>query len=170
MMKTLLKNHSIPRALGKHYAAITDMTDKFCNAYLTKEYLQLARTLTAALARKRPSPLVTGSIDSWAAGILYALGSNNFLSDRSQQPTMPLFKLCRRLGVSSSTGAAKAKQIRQLAKISHWDHRWMLPSRIKDSPIAWMISVNGIMMDARSCPRDVQEIAFQKGLIPYIPS
>ncbi len=45
----------------------------------------------------------------------------------------------------------------------------MLPSRRDESPIAWMISVNGYMLDARHVPREIQEIAFAKGLIPYIP-
>jgi hypothetical protein len=33
-----------------------------------------------------------------------------------------------------------------------------------------MLEVNGLMMDIRQAPREVQEIAFQKGLIPYIPA
>jgi hypothetical protein len=32
-----------------------------------------------------------------------------------------------------------------------------------------MITVNGYIVDVRSMPRDVQEIAYEKGLIPYIP-
>jgi hypothetical protein len=45
----------------------------------------------------------------------------------------------------------------------------MLPSRQGDSPLAWMISVNGFILDARYVSREIQEIAFAKGLIPYIP-
>jgi hypothetical protein len=32
-----------------------------------------------------------------------------------------------------------------------------------------MITVNGLIIDARSAPRHIQEEAFRKGLIPYIP-
>jgi len=35
--------------------------------------------------------------------------------------------------------------------------------------MVWMLSVNGLIVDVRSMPREVQEIAFEKGLIPYIP-
>ena len=35
--------------------------------------------------------------------------------------------------------------------------------------MAWMISVDGFIMDARSLPRLVQEEAYRKGLIPYLP-
>ena len=33
-----------------------------------------------------------------------------------------------------------------------------------------MIQVNGLIVDARHLPRDIQEEASRKGLIPYIPS
>jgi hypothetical protein len=34
----------------------------------------------------------------------------------------------------------------------------------------WILNINGIIMDVRHAPREVQEIAFNKGLIPYIPA
>ncbi len=33
-----------------------------------------------------------------------------------------------------------------------------------------MLSVNGLLMDIRQAPREAQEVAFRKGLIPYIPA
>ena len=44
----------------------------------------------------------------------------------------------------------------------------MLRRRIEESPMAWMIEVNGFVLDARHLRREVQEEAFEKGLIPYI--
>ena len=37
------------------------------------------------------------------------------------------------------------------------------------NPLVWMAEVNGYLVDLRSMPREVQEIAFEKGMIPYIP-
>ena len=34
----------------------------------------------------------------------------------------------------------------------------------------WMLEVNGLIMDIRRCPREAQAVAFEKGLIPYIPA
>jgi hypothetical protein len=45
-----------------------------------------------------------------------------------------------------------------------------LPSKLDRNPLAWMIMVNGFIVDARSMPREVQEIAYRKGLIPYLPN
>ena len=57
-----------------------------------------------------------------------------------------------------------------MLKIRQFDHRWTLPSRMDDNPLVWMLEVNGLIMDIRRCSREVQEIAFNKGLIPYIPA
>ena len=35
--------------------------------------------------------------------------------------------------------------------------------------MAWMIEFNGFILDARYLKREIQEEAFRKGLIPYIP-
>jgi len=35
--------------------------------------------------------------------------------------------------------------------------------------VAWLIQVNGFAMDARYAPREIQEEAFRRGMIPYIP-
>ena len=40
---------------------------------------------------------------------------------------------------------------------------------IDQNPLIWMIQVNGLIMDVRHAPRHIQEEAFRKGLIPYIP-
>jgi hypothetical protein len=38
-----------------------------------------------------------------------------------------------------------------------------------DNPVVWLIQVNGLIVDTRHMPRDVQEEAFRLGLIPYLP-
>ena len=34
----------------------------------------------------------------------------------------------------------------------------------------WMKEVDGFIIDIRICTREIQEIAFKQGLIPYIPA
>jgi hypothetical protein len=57
-----------------------------------------------------------------------------------------------------------------MLKIHQLDPNWTLPSHMEDNPLIWMLEVNGLLMDIRRCPREVQEVAFKKGLIPYIPA
>jgi len=164
-----MDQETIPRKMRAVYEDIIALTDKVCADHLNQEYAQLSRQMAAVLSRKRPSPLVSGKPESWACGIVYALGQVNFLFDRSQTPSMSAQDLAALFGVSQQTAGNKAKQIRDLLKINRLDWTWMLPSRQDDSPLAWMISVNGYIVDARYVSREVQELAFEKGLIPYIP-
>jgi hypothetical protein len=49
------------------------------------------------------------------------------------------------------------------------DPQWYRPSKMEDNPLAWMIMVDGFVVDVRRMSRAVQEVAYEKGLIPYIP-
>jgi hypothetical protein len=51
-----------------------------------------------------------------------------------------------------------------------FDHEWTLPTRMEDNPLIWIVEVNGLPVDIRNAPRHLQEIAINKGLIPYIPA
>jgi hypothetical protein len=148
---------------------IVGMSDAFCREFLDDEYATLCRKLAGILARKRPSPLIRGKPESWASGIVRVIGWANFLGDPSQPHHMKMSDIDERIGVSEATGSAKATAIRKLAKIRPFDPEWTLPSRMGDNPLAWMIQVNGLLADARHLPREIQEEAFRKGLIPYIP-
>lgn len=151
------------------YNTIIALTDGFCKEHLNEEYAQLARELTAALCRKRPSPLVKGKPNSWACGIIYALGFVNFLFDKTQEPYLSATELCQGFGVSKSAGSNKSQKIRQLMNMVQFDPTWCLSSLMDENPLAWMIMVDGFLVDARSAPLSIQEVAYEKGLIPYIP-
>ena len=148
---------------------VTSKTDAFCQRYLNDEYRQLVRTAVAALCRKRPSPLLRGSEDFWAAGVIHAIGTANFVFDKSQTPHCNAPDIYSFFGVASSTGQGKSKQIRQWLKIHPFAFQWGLPSKFDSNPLIWMLTVNGMMVDVRHLPIEVQEVAYQKGLIPYVP-
>jgi hypothetical protein len=168
-MAKVRKTEKVPQQMQATLDAIVALTDPFCEAHLSEEYAQLVRHATAALCRKRPSPLLAGRLNTWACGIVYALGHVNFLFDKSQTPYVSAAQLCGGFGVSTSTGSAKSKAVRDALKMGQLDPNWCLPSKLDDNPLAWMIMVNQLVVDARALPREMQEIAYQKGLIPYIP-
>ena len=163
------KNEKVPKQMQAKFEEITSLTDAFCSQYLNSEYAEISRQLTAALCRKRPSPLAKGQAKSWACGIVHALGMVNFLYDPSQTPHLKASELYQAFGVGKSTGQSKSKQIRELMDMYQMDPNWTLPSQIESNHNIWMISVDGFMIDARQAPRSIQEEAFAKGLIPYLP-
>jgi len=152
------------------YDAAVAPTDAFCRDHLDDDYRELARDMAAALCRKRPSPLASGRPRTWACGIAYALGQVNFLSDRSTRPHMAMADVCAGFGVGQSTASAKARAISDALGIHPLDPRWSVPSLLGRNPLVWMAEVNGMLVDLRHMPREVQEIAFGRGMIPYIPA
>jgi hypothetical protein len=160
---------NVPKEMQERFDAITQLTDAFSQEHLNDEYAQLCRELTATLCRKRPSPLVQGKVGTWTCGIIHALGMINFLFDSSQKPHVPASQIASHFGLSMSTMQAKSKKIRDLLNMDLMDPDWTLPSMIDKNPMAWMIQVNGLIVDARYAPRAIQEEAFRKGLIPYVP-
>ena len=112
---------------------------------------------------------MTGKPNTWACGIVYAIGSTNFLFDRSQTPHMRAFELAEMFGISQSTAGNKAAEIKRLANIKQLDPDWTLPSRLGDNPRVWMFQTNsGYIFDVRYAPRDVQEEFFDAGMNPFI--
>jgi hypothetical protein len=169
-MKEHSNVNSVPAGMKSIFESIVDATGEFCETYLDDEYAQLSIELASALSRKRPSPLLRGNINTWACGIVYALGYVNFLFDESEGPYVSADQLCNAFGVKKSTAYQKSKNIRDMFRMSQFDPRWCLPSLVERNPLVWMIEVDGITVDARWLPREIQELAFEKGLIPYIPN
>ena len=105
------RSTTVPKPMQATYDAVAALTDAFCRDHLTGEYRDLARAMTAALTRKRPSPLASGQPRTWACGIIYVLGQLNFLSDKASQPHMAMAEVCAAFGVGQSTASAKARVI-----------------------------------------------------------
>ena len=121
------------------------------------------------LCRKRPSPLLKGRRNTWAAGIVYAIGSNNFIFDKSMPIHRTAEELSRPFGVAPSTAANKAGEIRRMISMTPFELEWQLPELVEQNPAVWMLSIDGFIVDARSLPLEIQQEAVRRGLIPYVP-
>jgi Domain of unknown function (DUF6398)/Plasmid pRiA4b ORF-3-like protein len=71
-MAKATKSAKVPPAMQEKFDQITALTDNFAQQHLDNEYAQLIRFATAALCRKRPSPLNSGKPVTWACGITHA--------------------------------------------------------------------------------------------------
>ena len=76
--------------------------------------------------------------------------------------------MCTAFEVGESTVHAKARVMEEMLGTRPFDPQWTLPSLVERNPLVRMAEVNGLLVDLRDMPRDGQEIAFAKGLIPYI--
>ena len=95
----------------------------------------------------------------------------NFLGDKSFQPVMSSKQVAAAFGVSVATMQTKSREIRQGLDIRQFDPEWTLPSLYGKNPYAWMVQTkDGLLLDIRHLPREQQELAFERGMIPYIPA
>ena len=101
---------------------------------------------------------------AWAAGIVYALGQANFLSDPASEPCVTADQLSEAFGVAKSTMGSKAKQVRDLLRISPFSPEFQRADVATRNPLVWIIEVNGVAMDARHVPMDIQMEACRRGL------
>lgn len=159
----------IPNQMQPIYDSIAGMIEEYCDKFLSEEYKTLCLRLLEKLCRKRPSPLLRGKHNTWAAGIVYAIAANNFIFDKSMPVHRTADELSRPFGIAPSTASNKAAEIRKLVKMTTWDIEWMLPELIEDNPAVWMLSVDGFIVDARDLPLELQQEAAKRGLIPFVP-
>lgn len=160
----------IPRALADKFAAITALTDAFCAEQLNDEYRVLIHRVLGSLARKRASPLLKGKENVWAAAAVHAVGRVNFLDDPSQVPHCKPRILYEFFGIAESTGQNKSKEIRNALGMRPFSPEWTLPSRLADNPLVWMLEFNGVIIDIRRAPVELQRLAYEQGLIPFVPA
>ncbi len=156
----------IPTTMLDRAQAIIQVSDAACHEHLDAEYGRLAQRLIARLARKRPSPLARGDVRIWAAGVIYALGQMNFLFDRTQTPHLTADELAERLGVVKTTMANKAGLINRTLGIGIFEPELTRVAMLEQHPMAWLVEVDGFIVDARCLPVEMQDEARRRGLIP----
>ena len=159
----------VPEKYAERFSDLVRLTDAFCDAHLDAEYKALCREMAVAVCQSG-SPVLKGNCEGWAAGIVYALGRVNFLDDPSQGPHMKSTQIAEGFGASVGTMQSKAKTIREGLDLMPFHPDWTRPSKMDDNPLVWMLSVNGFVMDIPMAPREAQVVAYEQGLIPYIPA
>ncbi len=101
---------------------------------------------------------------------MYAAARVNFLTDPRNDPHMTAEEIAAGFGVSPATMYFKKPSGSRRPRINPFDPDFTIASRLEDNPIVWFLKVNGVMMDIRDAPRGAPVVAFENGLIPYIPA
>lgn len=162
------KSEILPEAIRTQGEAILALTDSFCDRLLDAEYKALCRKLVQKLARKRPSPLARGEAKIWAGGAIYVVGRQNFLFDPSMRPHLTVDQISDGIGVPKSTLGNKAASICRILRITRLTYDYHRREMLAKDPLAWMIEVNGFLMDARKAPPEVQAELRRRGIIPDV--
>jgi hypothetical protein len=158
----------VPEDWQARFKAIVGLTDAFCEQHLTDEYQQLCREMATAICQS-DSPAGKGKEASWAAGVVYTVGWVNFLTDPNTKPYLRSEDIAKGMGVSVSNMQHKSKEIRDGMDLGPMDPDWCLPSNLDDNPLVWLVENDqGMLVDLRNAPRNVQVQAYEQGVIPYV--
>lgn len=140
---------------------IIDLIGEFCAQKLNEEYFELSKRLMQKLGRKRNVPFETGKPEVWAAAVIHALGTINFLFDKSFEPYVTIDEINNFFGTSKSTTGAKSKQIRDLLKLDIWDKEFSTRRIQEGNPFAEMVMVNGLIVPLNTIPEEYQKMVRQ---------
>jgi hypothetical protein len=106
--------------------------------------------------------------------IVYALvaiaGMVFFWNARHRPPCVSADQLGEAFGVAKSTMGSKARRVRDLLRMGYFSPEFQRADVAERNPLRWFIELNGLVVDSRDVPLEIQVEAFQRGLIPYIPA
>jgi hypothetical protein len=102
-------------------------------------------------------------MEIWAAAAAYALGSINFLFDKSFQPYATAEDICGYFGTSKSTTSQKAKVIPDMFKMGFYDEAFSTAHMGENNPFSNFVMINGLIVDKRHLPPEIQEMLKREG-------
>jgi len=137
---------------------LLELTGTFCALKLNDEYFQLCEKLVKKLGRKRDVPFTRGKIGIWAAAVVYAIGSINFLFDKSFEPYITVKQISEYFGTKNSTVSNKARQIKNMFDLWHFSPEFSTHRMTETNPFNNMVMVDGFIVPLDSIPEDLQEM------------
>ncbi|MCX6233548.1 MAG: DUF6398 domain-containing protein [Bacteroidetes bacterium] len=136
---------------------ILNLIKEFCSQKLDDEYFVLSERLLDKLGRKRDVPFMTGKIEIWAAAVIHALGTINFLFDKSFNPYVTIDEINDFFGTNKSSTGSKSKFIRDLLKMDYYNSEFSTSHMQKNNPYNDLVMFNGFIVPVDSLPEDLQE-------------
>ena len=137
---------------------LLELTGAFCTQSLDDDYYKLCEKLILKMGRKRDVPFKRGKIEIWAAAVVYAIGSINFLFDKSFEPFMTAEQISEYFGTKNSTVSNKARQIKDMFGMRHFSPEFSTQHMNESNPFNNMVMVDGLIVPLSSIPEDLQEM------------
>ena len=137
---------------------LLEMTGAFCTQKLDDDYFQLCEKLIKKLGRKRDVPFQRGKLEIWAAAVVYAIGSINFLFDKSFEPYMTADQISEYFGTKNSTVSNKAREIKDMFDMGHFSPEFSTKRMVESNPFNKMVMVDGFIVPIDTLPDELQQM------------
>ena len=118
---------------------LLDMVESFSEEHINEEYREICSNLVKKMGRKHDVPFKRGKLEIWASAVIYAIGQINFLFDKSFEPYVTPDEICDYFNTKKSTVADKARQIRDMFNIGHYDKEFSTENLKDSNPMKDMI-------------------------------
>ncbi len=125
---------------------LLELTAGFCAQKLDNDYAQLCEKLILKMGRKRQVPFQTGKVEIWAAAVISALGSINFLFDKTFNPYATPDDICNYFGTKKSTVSAKALIIKDMFNMSYYCTEFSTQYMQANNPFNKMVMMDGFIV------------------------
>jgi hypothetical protein len=122
------------------------LIQQFCTAHLDEEYYEISERLVKKMGRKRAVPFVSGQVEIWAAAVIHAIGSVNFLFDKASKPYTSIDEINDFFGTKKTTTGGKSKIIRDLFKMTYYDKEFSTKALQASSPFNNLMMFNGLIV------------------------
>lgn len=139
---------------------LLELTGAFCSQKLNQEYFELCEKLIKKMGRKREVPFKRGKLEIWASAVIYAVGSINFLFDKSFEPYISSKQVCEYFDTKLTTVSNKARVIKEMFDLSHFSPEFSTQNMEQSNPFSNMIMVDDIIVPINSLSEEMQQIVY----------
>jgi hypothetical protein len=141
------------KSIEEKKAQLMRLTTDFSQQNLNEEYDKVIEKLISKMARKRDVPFAAGKIEIWAAAVIHALGTINFLFDKVSEPYASVTDICKFFNTKQSTTTQKSKKIRDMFKMAYFDGEFSTETVDQHNPLHDLTMINGLFV-----PKDMVQI------------
>lgn len=141
--------------------ALLELTGAFCAQKLDDQYFSLCEKLIKKMGRKREVPFKRGKLEIWAAAVIKAIGSINFLFDRSFEPYISSKEINDHFGTKSTTVTNKARAIKDMFDLWYYSPEFSTGHMQQNNPFNNLVMVDDMILPIDNLPEDMQRIARQ---------
>ena len=124
---------------------LIEMVSSFCDENLNDEIRDISVKLVEKMSKKHVVPFRRGKLENWASGVIYAIAQINFLFDKSSDIHTSPDEICDFFNTKKSTVSNKARDIRKMFDLEHFDSEFSTKSILAGRP-SFLMDENGFII------------------------
>ena len=133
------------------------LTSDFCEQYLDDDHNELTRKMVVNLSKKRDVQFQGQDLKKWAAAVIHALGSINYLFDSSFEPYISEGVLSDYFNVPHPKLHETSNKIKKLLKLDLFDNIAATLRNHNEDPMRSLLLIDGFFVNLEVYPPELRE-------------